>query len=65
MDAVKDSMMVLNLEYNCPIVLISELSHFHLGPVEPVMVAIVFGINVLKFPVLELSLEVVVSEGDD
>lgn len=58
-------MMILDLEDDGPVMLIPEVSDLDLSPVEPIMVSVLQCINVLQFDVLELALEVVVTERDD
>ena len=65
MAAVQDGMVILDLEDDGPIVLVPEVSNLHLCPVEPVVVSVLEGVDVLQFDVLELSLEVVVAVRDD
>lgn len=63
--AVQDGMVILDLEDDGPIVLVSKISELDLSPVEPIMVSILQRVNVLQFDMLELSLKVVVTEWDD
>ena len=63
--AVQDGMMILDLEDDGPIVLVPEVSNLDLSPVEPIMVSVLQSVDVLQFDMLELSLEVVVTEWDD
>ena len=64
-DTVKNGMMILNFKDDGPVVFVSELADLHLGPVEPVVLAIFLGIGVLKVHWLEFTLVVVVAEGND
>ena len=65
MDTVKNGMMILNFKDDGPVVFVSELADLHLGPVEPVMLAVFLGIGVLKVHWFEFTLVVVVAEGND
>ena len=63
--AVQDGMVILDLEDDGPVMLIPEVSDLDLSPVEPIMVSVLQCVDVLQFDVLELALEVVVTERDD
>lgn len=63
--AVQDGMVILDLENDGPVMLIPEVSDLDLSPVEPIMVSVLQCVDVLQFDVLELALEVVVTERDD
>lgn len=63
--AVQDGMMILDLEDDGPVMLIPEVSDLDLSPVEPIMVSVLQCVDVLQFDVLELALEVVVTERND
>lgn len=63
--AVQDGMVILDLENDGPVMLIPEVSDLDLSPVEPIMVSVLQCIDVLQFDVLELALEVVVTEWND
>ncbi len=54
----KDSLMLLDLKNDSPVVLISEVSSFKLSPIMPVVMSALLGIDVLKLDVVVLSLEV-------
>lgn len=63
--AVQDGMVILDLEDDGPVVLIPEVSDLDLSPVEPIMVSTLQCKDVLQFDMLELALEVIVTERDD
>lgn len=65
MAAVQDGMVILDLENDGPIVLISKLSNLDLRPVEPIMMSVLEREDMLQFDVLELTLEVIVAERND
>lgn len=63
-DTVKNGMVILNFKDNSPVMLITELSDLHLGPVEPVVLSVLLGIGVLEMDRFEFTLVVVVTKGD-
>lgn len=65
MDTVKNSVMILNFKDDGPVMFVSELADLHLCPVEPVMLAVLLGISVLKVHWFEFTLVIVVAERND
>lgn len=60
-----DSLMLLDLEDDSPVVLISEVSSLELSPVVPVVMSGLLGVDVLELDVIVLSLEVLNDLGLD
>lgn len=46
-DTVQYGVMILDFEHNSPVMEVAELAGFHLCPVKPVMVSVLFRIDVL------------------
>lgn len=60
-----DGLMLLDLEHDSPVVLVSKVSSLELGPVVPIMMSALLGVDMLKLDVIVLSLEVLNDLGLD